>query len=142
MPHARGTSEFRVRWVFSCSSCDCKVNVNECRLVQQTVSNNMRRSVHFASVSTIFIEPDVFFIMLHVFWPHDAMHAMPVLCMLWPAVGLSVRLPDRERKCADTTGTVPVPLAYPFQCKKILIYFSNRIYGSNFIKHHSETVMV
>jgi len=25
---------------------------------------------------------------------------------------------------------------------KILIYFSNEIYGSNFIKQHSETVMV
>ena len=25
---------------------------------------------------------------------------------------------------------------------KILIYFSNKIYGSNFIKQHSETVMV
>jgi len=41
--------------------------------VQQTISNNVRRSVHFASVLTIFMEPDVFFIVLHLFWPHDAM---------------------------------------------------------------------
>ena len=25
---------------------------------------------------------------------------------------------------------------------KILIFFSNKMYGSSFIKHHSETVMV
>ena len=45
-------------------------------------------------------------------------------------------------------GSVPIQLA---QCRfpelaisnaKILIYFSNKIYGSNFIKQHSETVMV
>jgi len=43
-----------------------------------------------------------------------------------------------ERKCADTIGTVPIQLA---QCRfprlaissaKILIYFSNKIYRSNF----------
>jgi len=50
---------------------------------------------------------------------------------------------NRERKCADTTGTVPVLWAGHFQyCKKILIYFSNKIHGSNFIERHSETVMV
>ena len=111
------------------------------RSVQQTISNNVRQSVHFASVLTIFMEPDVFLSCCTYFGRTTLCYSV-VRCMLWPAVGLSVRLPDRERKCADTTGTVPVPLAYPFQCKKILIYFSNRIYGSNFIKHHSETVMV
>jgi len=44
--------------------------------------------------------------------------------------------------------SVPIQLA---QCRfpglaissaKILIYFSNKIYGSNFIKQHSETVVV
>jgi len=43
---------------------------------------------------------------------------------------------------------VPIQLAqYRFprlaiSSAKILIYFSNKIYGSNFIKRHSETVMV
>ena len=46
----------------------------------------------------------------------------------------------RERKCADTTGTVLV--ACRFQCQNINIFFSNKIYGSNFIKQHSETAMV
>jgi len=46
-----------------------------------------------------------------------------------------------HRKCADTTGTVPVPWAAHFQCWKLLIYFSNKLYGSNFIKQYSETVM-
>jgi len=46
------------------------------------------------------------------------------------------------RKCADTIGTVPIPSAGHFQCKKIPTYFSDKIYRSNFIKHHSETVMV
>ena len=44
--------------------------------------------------------------------------------------------------------SVPIQLA---QCRfpglavssdKILVYFSNKTYGNNFIKHHSETVMV
>jgi len=47
----------------------------------------------------------------------------------------------RERKRADTIGTVPVPWA-GYSNAKILIYFSNKIYGSNFIKQHSETIMV
>jgi len=47
----------------------------------------------------------------------------------------------RELKCADTIGTVPVPWAVYFNAK-ILIYFSNKMYGSNFIKQHSETVVV
>jgi len=46
----------------------------------------------------------------------------------------------RERKCADTTGTVLV--ACRFQCQNINIFFSNKIYGGNFIKQHLETVMV
>jgi len=48
---------------------------------------------------------------------------------------------SRERKCADTIGTVPVPRQAIFNAK-ILIYFSSKIYGSNFIKQNSETVMV
>jgi len=40
----------------------------------------------------------------------------------------------RERKCADTIGTVPV------LSDKIQIYFSNKIHASNFFKQHSETV--
>jgi len=39
----------------------------------------------------------------------------------------------RERKCPDTIGTVPVPWAGHFNAK-LLIYFWNKIYGSNFIK--------
>jgi len=45
----------------------------------------------------------------------------------------------RERKCADTIGTVPVPWAGHFQCKNI---FLTKIYESSFIKQHSETVIV
>ena len=47
----------------------------------------------------------------------------------------------RERKCADTTGTVPVPWIGHFQCWNTDI-FPNKIYESSFIKQHSETVMV
>jgi len=44
-----------------------------------------------------------------------------------------------HRKCADTiVGTVPVPWAAHFQCWKLLIYFSNKLYGSNFIKQYSK----
>jgi len=39
----------------------------------------------------------------------------------------------RERKCADAIGSVQVPWAGHFQCENI-IYFSNKIYGINFIK--------
>ena len=45
----------------------------------------------------------------------------------------------RERQCADTIGTVLVPWAGQFQCWN---YFSYKIYGSSFIKQHSETIMV
>ena len=46
-----------------------------------------------------------------------------------------------ERKCADTIGTVLVPWA-GISIAEIEIYFSNKIYRSNFVKQHSETVMV
>jgi len=42
---------------------------------------------------------------------------------------------------ADTTGTVSGPGAGFFSMAKILIYLSNKIYGRNIIKQHSETVM-
>ena len=49
---------------------------------------------------------------------------------------------NRERKCANTIGTVWIPWAGHLKCYNINIYFSNKIYGSNFIKQHSETVRV
>jgi len=49
---------------------------------------------------------------------------------------------NKERKCADTIGTVPVPRGLAISNVKILIYFSNKMYGSNFIKQHSETAPV
>jgi len=69
------------------------------------------------------------------FVPHPwrtAARASRAVCSQWM---------HRERKCADTIGTVPVPWAGHFQCQ-ISIYFSNKIHGSIFIKQHSETVMV
>ena len=53
-------------------------------------------------------------------------------------------LQNRECKCADTIGTVLVTWAGHLQCYNINIgpYFSNKTYGSNFIKQHSETVTV
>ena len=51
----------------------------------------------------------------------------------------------RERKCADTIGTVLVPSAARlFQWRNINIgvYVSNKIHGSSFINQHSETVVV
>jgi len=49
----------------------------------------------------------------------------------------------RERKCADTTGKCPFPGPGPaISSAKVLIYFSNKIYGSRFIKQHSETDLV
>jgi len=47
----------------------------------------------------------------------------------------------REQKCADTTGTVLVP-GLAISNAKTQIHFSDKIYGSNFIKQRSETVMV
>jgi len=52
-----------------------------------------------------------------------------------------LRASNRERKCADTIGTVPVPWV-AISNAKILIYFSNKICGSNFIKQHSETIVM
>ena len=51
---------------------------------------------------------------------------------------------NREQKCADIIGTMLVPNRLAVSCAKILIYifFSNIIYGSSFIKQHSETVML
>ena len=47
---------------------------------------------------------------------------------------------ERERKCADTIGMVPVHFSgLAISNAKILIHFSNEIYGSNFIKQHLET---
>jgi len=50
----------------------------------------------------------------------------------------------REQKCADTIGTVLVPWAGHFQRKNNNVFFPYKIYvyGSNFIKQHSETVTV
>jgi len=42
-----------------------------------------------------------------------------------------------EQTRADTIGTVPVPGLAIFSAK-ILIYFSNKIYGSNLTKQHSQ----
>jgi len=47
---------------------------------------------------------------------------------------------NKERKCADTIGTLPVPRGLAISNAKI--YFSNKMYGSNFIKQHSESVPV
>jgi len=54
------------------------------------------------------------------------------------------------RSTATTIGNESAPIQltqYPFpgqaiSSAKILIYFSNKIYGSSFIKQHSETVTV
>jgi len=40
-----------------------------------------------------------------------------------------------NQQCANTNGTVQAIFN-----AKILIYFSNKIYGSNFVEQHSETV--
>ena len=49
-----------------------------------------------------------------------------------------------ERKCADTAGTVPVGSLSRLAISNaiISIYVSNKIYGNNFIKQHTETVSV
>ena len=39
-----------------------------------------------------------------------------------PGGACNAPLPYRERKCADTTGTVPVPWAGRYQCKNINIF--------------------
>ena len=49
---------------------------------------------------------------------------------------------SRERKCADTTGTVPVTWAGCPRRQNISTFFINKIYGNNFVEQHSETAMV
>jgi len=49
---------------------------------------------------------------------------------------------NRERHCADTILAQCRFHALAISNAKILIHFSNKIYGSNFTKQHSETVMV
>jgi len=38
--------------------------------------------------------------------------------------------PNRERKCADTIGTVLVPVRWPFPMLKCKYIFSNKIYDA------------
>jgi len=47
-----------------------------------------------------------------------------------------------ERKCADTIGTVLVPMSWPFPTLKYKYISQIKIHGSNFIKQHSEAVTV
>jgi len=49
---------------------------------------------------------------------------------------------SRALKCADTIGSVLVFWAGHFECQNINIFFQKNVYESNFIKQHSETVMV
>ena len=56
-----------------------------------------------------------------------------------PSTVPSRRLVCTERHCADTIGTVPVPCAPAISNAKTWIHISNKIYGSYFIKQHSET---
>ena len=49
----------------------------------------------------------------------------------------------RERKCADTIGTLLVPWAGRFQCYNVNLFFKqDRLHESNCIKQYSETVTV
>ena len=61
------------------------------------------------------------------------------VCLRWTVCNCSSR--SDRRKCAEATGTVPVPWAGHFSAK-ILIYFSNKIYGNSVVKQRSGTVMV
>jgi len=47
---------------------------------------------------------------------------------------------SRERKCTDTLAQCRLP-GMAISYAKIFIYFSYKIYGSDFIRQHSETVM-
>jgi len=47
----------------------------------------------------------------------------------------------RGRECADTIGTVSVPVLAISIAKIVIYIFSNKIYGSNFIQQHSETIL-
>jgi len=69
-------------------------------------------------------------------------------CLWWRWCGLSLpllqRLVYRERKCAVIIGSL-AQCRFPglvISYAKILLYFSYKIYGSNSIEQHSETVMV
>ena len=48
----------------------------------------------------------------------------------------------RERKCADTIGTVMVPMGWPFPLPKYKCIFLIKYMEAISIKQHSETVMV
>jgi len=50
-------------------------------------------------------------------------------------------LGNESAPIGPTIGTAPAPCAGQFQCQNINI-FSTKIYGSNFVKHHSDTAMV
>jgi len=76
----------------------------------------------------------------------DAVSMLVSLCVTACAFGAHWLLVNFSQTVANESA--PIQLA---QCRfpglaisnaKILIYFSNKIYGSNFIKPHSETVMV
>jgi len=57
---------------------------------------------------------------------------------------IKMNIIENERPhCAYTSTTDPVPVLWAghIQRRKILIYFSNKIYVNNFIEEHSETVM-
>jgi len=51
---------------------------------------------------------------------------------------------NKEQNCADTIGTVLFPWSgrFLFPMLKYKYIFFEKIYGSNFIKQHSETVIV
>ena len=51
---------------------------------------------------------------------------------------------NKEQNCVDTIGTVLVPWSgrFLFPMLKYKYIFFEKIYGSNFIKQHSETVIV
>jgi len=48
----------------------------------------------------------------------------------------------RQRRVADRELKTVLVSWLAISNDKILVYFSKKIYGSNFIKQHSETVMV
>jgi len=76
---------------------------------------------------------------------HYISFLVPCARLNWPIFGFRARvnvLSYRERKCADTIGTVLAPWAGHFQCESMNIFFTSKICGSNFIKQRSETVMV
>jgi len=80
---------------------------------------------------------------------HDALQSMyipPSLLRIGSTIGrgrynIALITCGSGRKCADTIVTVLVPWAGHFQRKNINIFF-RKIYESNSVKRHSETVMV